>query len=360
MATVANYDRVISKLSLPPRFYFQSADGVQKPVGSRGRRYWVVSRRLCNFFAMPLKKVGTAAAARDEIALQIERMSTAAETGSHVHYGADVACIWLWDQEAVARAAAAIGVNVARMTVVPETALLPPAARRVRLLKLGDGYEGQRWGADGLEASRWWPAPPDDRGWVMFQRGAGVPPDRLQVKVPSPVSPDWLNRPWTRTRSDRNFSLREIDAGIAAMAMAVLFLAAFTYLGAQWLHLSASAADIDAETAHQAAKLSHDREARNTALENLSLIRHLQALDQYPGQLDLLARVAEILPHNDAHLTQWDFDRGQLDFTVESGHRLDAAYFVEALQKVERFKQVAAERQGGDNTLHIRLTVAAR
>lgn len=43
--------------------------------------------------------------------------------------------------------------------------------------------------------------------------------------------------------------------------------------------------------------------------------------------------------------------------TVAADHPLDALYFVRSLEKIDGFKNVAAERAGGDNSLRIRLMV---
>jgi hypothetical protein len=101
-------------------------------------------------------------------------------------------------------------------------------------------------------------------------------------------------------------------------------------------------------------------EARIAALDNAAAIRRVHQLDPYPSQLALMARVAEILPKNETHLTEWSYDRGQLEMTVAADHPLDAVFFVRALERVDRFKKVSVERAGGDNSLRIRLSVEPR
>lgn len=42
---------------------------------------------------------------------------------------------------------------------------------------------------------------------------------------------------------------------------------------------------------------------------------------------------------------------------MAADHPLDALYFVRSLEKIDGFKNVGAERAGGDNSLQIRLAV---
>ena len=348
---------LVSQLSARPRLYLQTTRGVQQPTGRRGRRYWVVSRSQCRFFKVPVSPEAPVSNQLDALALQISRLSPFAETGSHYHFGSDFVALWLWDQAAVRNAGEAIGTDVLRLRVVPESALLPSAEEGVRLVRALEGFEGQSWSKDGLVASRWWPALPDARAWTLFQRGASVLPDRISSENPAATRLDWLDRPWTQARRTGSFTLGQVDMLLAATGVGAMMLILFGYLGAEWLRVSGDLAATETAIAARASGTEPGMRARAEALENQAADRALIELDRFPTQLALMARVSEILPKNETHLTEWSYENGRLEMTVAADHPLDAVYFVSGLEKIDRFKGVAAERAGSDNSLHIRLTI---
>jgi hypothetical protein len=131
---VASFASIASRLSGAPRRYLQSRDGVEEPAGGRGRRYWVVSRGLCQFFKVPILPDAVAARKVDALTLEIERLSSFSDSGSHYDLGTGFAGIWIWDQAAVRVAAESIGIDVSRLQILPETALRPSADDGVRLV----------------------------------------------------------------------------------------------------------------------------------------------------------------------------------------------------------------------------------
>jgi hypothetical protein len=370
----ADVASLTARLNAPPRLYLHRGEQIDEPTGSRGRRFWVISRALCRFHKLAALPDASAARQLEALQLQIERLSPFAETGSHCHAApaqtaaaaaaaaaapGEAICLWLWDAGLVREAAVATGVDLRRMTVVPETAMHPPDSDGVRLVECLDGVEGQCWENGVLSASRWWPATPDPRNWVMLQRGGSIPPERMLTEPPPAAALPWLDRPWTRQLSPglggiANFDLRTIGA-----AAAVVLLVGYGYYGAEWLRLGFDTAAVERGIARASIAVAPMTEARAAALASEAMIERLHALDRYPSQLAVMAQVADILPKNETHLTEWSYDRGQLEFTVAAAHPLDATFFVRALDRVLRFKAVSAERAGGgsDNSLRIRLTI---
>jgi hypothetical protein len=344
----------------PARLYFETMEGVELPSSGRGRRYWVVSRGLCRFFRVPLLTGADRASQLDALALEIKRLSPFEETGSHFHLAADFASAWLWDQRATRSAAASAGIDVARLRVVPEPALLPAVETGVRLVETLDGAEGQYWSGGGLSASRWWPRLPDGPAWMLFQRGASVPPEEVISAVPVPLRQPWLARPWTRTRSSASFDLSQLDMHLVAAGIAVALLAAYGYQGARYLHVRHDAAIQAEEIAPRSAAIEPVLAARTRALDDLAAINTLRELDRFPSQLALMARVAETLPAGGAHLDDWLYDRGQLELSIASDQPLDVVRLVRSLEEGGYFSGVAAERSGNNNTLRLRASVAAR
>jgi hypothetical protein len=340
--------------------YLQRAAEVEEPSVKRGRRYWAVSRRLCRFFKIPLLADASTGRQLEALRLQIERLSPFAETGSHFHFGVNFISVWLWDSRVVSDAADAIGVDLQRVSVLPESALHPPLGDGVRMIECLDGVEGQCWDRGSLVASRWWPTPPDSRSWVMFQRGAAVGPDRLTANPPPAAALPWLARPWTSSPTDGWGGIGNIDLPFAAAGIAVALMIGYAYLGTEWLRLIWDRNSVERQIGVYSTEVAPALEARIAALGNATAIQRLHQLDPYPSQLALMARVAEILPKNESHLTEWSYDRGQLEMTVAADHPLDAVFFVRTLERVDRFKAVSVERAGGDNSLRIRLSVEPR
>jgi hypothetical protein len=348
-----------SRFAAQPRLYLQRPAEVEEPSVRRGRRYWAVSRSLCRFFRIALLADASSARQLEALRLQIERLSPFAETGSHFHFGVNFINLWLWDSQAVGDAANAIGVDLRRVSVLPETALQPPGDG-VRVIKCLDGIEGQCWDQGSLVASRWWSSPPDSRSWVLFQRGAAVGPDRLAANPPPTAAMPWLARPWTNSPTDSWSGLGNIDMRFAAAGIAVVLLIGYAYFGAQWLRLLWDRSAVERQIEAHSTDVAPVVEARIAALGSAAAIRRLRQLDPYPSQMALMARVADILPKNETHLTEWSYDRGQLEMTVAADHPLDSVFFVRALERIDRFKSVSVERAGGDNTLRIRLSVEPR
>jgi hypothetical protein len=354
---IDNFTASIARLAPGTQLYFETPSGVEVPPTRHGRRYWIVSRGLCRFFKVPLLAEAPRARQLDALALEVKRLSPFEETGSHFHLGPKFASVWLWNQRATRAAGQAVGVDVERLRILPEPALLASAENEVRLIETLDGVEAQRWEDGCLAASRWWPAPPDPRNWVLFQRGASVSPERLATTVPGAQHPGWLRRPWTQTRSARSFHPTQVDLRLVAAGLAAFFLIGYAYESAKWWRATNDLRGLAGEIAIHSNAIEPIFGARTQALDNLAAIRVLRELDRFPGQLALMARVAEVLPQNEARLTAWTYDRGQLDLDIASSQPLDVVKLVRTLESIDHFKAVAAERTGSGNTLRLHVTV---
>jgi hypothetical protein len=348
---------VISRLLPAARVYVETRNGTVEPMGGRGRRIWVVSRSLCRFYSVALLPGAPRAGQLEALALEIKRFSPFDETGSHFHLGVGFAGIWLWDARATRTAADAVGLDISKLRVLPEPALVAPGDDEVRLVASADGVEAQRWSGRSLTASRWWADLPDDRSWLLFQRGASVPPDQVLLSVPSPIRMPWLQTAWTSTRGTPSFDLSQIDLRMAVAATAAFIIVAYGYVGAEWLHAAVSAGAVANEVAERAQAIEPILTARTRALENLSAIRTLRGLERFPSQLALMAAVAEALPHDKTKLTAWTFDRGQLEIDIAAPKPLDVVELVRSLERLDHFKSVAAERTGSGNTLRLRVAI---
>lgn len=346
-----------ARLLPPPRLFFETTAGIEAPPSGRGRRYWIIARSQCRFFKVPLLPDASRGRQLDVLALEVKRLSPFDETGWHLHLGADFAAIWLWDQSATRAAAAAIGIDIARLRVVPEPAMQPANDDTVRLVKTLDGVEGQHWQGGCLVASRWWRDLPDERAWLMFQRGAAVAPDRLSAAVPYPLRLPWLTRPWTTTRRPGSIALVRIDARQVAASLAAAMLIAYGYQGAQWLRVDRETVWLTEEIARRSQAIEPLLEARRRALDNQSTVRLLDRLTRFPSQLALMAHVTEALPANGTRLTAWIYVRGQLELGIAADRPLDVVKLVRSLESLDHFKSVAAESTGTGNSLRLHVTL---
>jgi hypothetical protein len=345
----------MARLLPAPRRYFETLSGIEQPPPGRGRRYWIVARSLCRFYKVPLLPGAARGRQPGAHALEIKRLSPFEETGSHLHLGDDFAGVWLWDQRVTRAAASGVGCEITRLRFVPEPAMLPAGGDGVRLIETLDGVEGQYWASGCLVASRWWRDPPDDRAWVLFQRGASVAPDRLSATTPSPLRLPWLTRPWTRARRPVSFDLARADMRLVAASLAAAMIVAYAYQGAERFRVAASLTERTGEIDQRSMAIEPLLEAREQALDNQSAIRVLHELDRFPSQLSLMARVAEVLPRDQTRLTDWVYDRGQLELGIVADQPLDVVKLVRSLEGLDHFKSVAAERTGTNNSLRLRV-----
>lgn len=342
-----------------PRFYFQLRDRVDEPVSNRGRRVWIVARAMCRFTKVPLLPEASPTQQLAALRLQVERFSPFADTGSHAHFGPNAISVWVWDAAAVRDLADGIGVDTRRILVLPETAMQMPG-EGVRLVDCLDGVEGQYWEASSLLASRWWPALPDSRNWILFQRGASIAPDKIREEVPPPVVLPWLEKSWTSAQSDRWGGITRFDLRLVAAGLGIACVVGYSFSAAEWFRARWELSSIETQIAATSASAAPLMDARTRALTDEAMISSLHRLAPYPSQLSLMAQVAGILPKNETHFTQWSYDSGKLEVTVAAAHPLDATFFVRSLGRVDRFKDVTATRAENDNSLRIRLSVDPR
>jgi hypothetical protein len=249
---------------------------------------------------------------------------------------------------------------VGRLRVIPEPALLPPADRGVRLIEGCDGYEGQYWSDGGLSGSRWWPELPDERAWILFQRGASVKPDAMIFTLPMPLRLDWTDRPWTRIKRSGSFDLSRLDMRLVAAGIVVAVLAAYGYQGARYLRARLDSVAQEHEIAARTSAIEPVLTARTQALEDLAAIQVFRELNPFPSQLALMARVTEALPEGDTRLDDWLYDRGRLELSIASDKPLDVVKLVRSLETSGAFSGVAAERTGNNNTLRLHASVVAQ
>lgn len=274
--------------------------------------------------------------------LEIVRWAPYAESGHVVAWLDEGALVWCWDAARLRPALAEFRLNPKRVRVIPESLLSLPHADGIRLVHCMEGYEGQIWSAGLLKHSRWWPQPPAASDWLMFQRSAGVQPEAQIQQVP-PAAPSQLQRrPWIKSSGNGGAGLGwPAEKLIVGLCTVLLALPTLWYgLGLYKLH--------QAEKARVAQLADLQREARpilqarSQALEGWARIRELQGLNPYPDPLFLMAKIAEVLPKNDAALREWQFSDGKLKIIIAAPSPLSSSFLVNALQLAGPFDKVKA------------------
>ena len=293
--------------------------------------------------------------------LELERWSPYAGSGYYIAWSGDTALVWCWDEARVHQAVAESRLIPNRLTVIPETLLYPSHASGLRLVKCSEGYEGQLWDAHHLVHSRWWQAPPSPSEWLAFQRDAGLPPERQAQPVPSPGILLLQARPWARA-SGMDLNRQRLMLGEKlSLALVTIALA----LPTLWYGLGILKLDqVHGRVATYLGQLEQTARplltARSQALDEAARIEALLGLDPYPGQLDLLAKVAETLPKTDVFIKEWNFQNGKLRITLSSSSPLSSTYLVEAFQKVGYFDAVRAASSRDPRNLVLEMDVRGR
>lgn len=338
-----------------PKFFLQRRDGVERPVAWRGR-YWVVARSLCRFRRFPLANVSQRDL-KDAAALKARSWAPYPALGFHAHLTPGAAAIWIWNAAEVEHAMQEAGIKPGSLASVPETVLQERAVDGLHLIQCSEGVEGQFWSGGELMASRWWADMPSPREWLEFRRASGIEADAGGM-LPSIEYPSRSAHPWTNTGRRLELERRVRQAGVAA---ACILLALYGYFGGSLGHDLHALSQVEQKLAAvqlASAPVMADREA---ALESLGFLNAFAALDAYPTQLTLLARVAEKLPANGAQVINWSYRQGDLQFVVFSPvSPPDELFYVKAYSLVDAFTGVTADRAVVDRSLRVKLQVKSK
>jgi hypothetical protein len=343
-----------------PRVYRQHLSGVERPPAGRGRRVWLLSRALCRYRVFSRLDDPSPTRRLAALDLRITEWSPYAATASLVQEEGKRVGVWIWDRSVVEAAILAAGEQPDRVTVAPETAMQPRLVDGgLRHVKTLDGSEAQWWGDGLMLASRWWPKPPSESDWRQFCRAASIRPDAVAAVFSHVETLELLPALWVTPSSGRGIvariNWRRTYEGVAAAAIVL-----FGVFAGQSLRDHLDLRHLQRDIAEAEAAAQPRAMERAQARNGLSDIDNLRTLDALPGQLDLFARISAVMPQNGAQLTDWNFQHGDLDFTVTSATPIDAVANVRTLEAVAGFRNVSLVRSNGDRALKIKLKVAPR
>jgi len=325
---------------LPVRRFLQSTEKTETPQNRFGALQWVLTRPMYRFQIFDLTQV-PAKNRPQALRLELAQWTPFASSDYYVGWHGQQALVWGWDADKVQQAIAAQGLKPQRVRILPESVLQTPMENGLCLSRCHEGFEGQLWRESQLERSRWWPQSPAPDEWLMFQRDAGIPPDEQQNQPPAPrVNP--LNvQPWVNEAGSAGDREMQLERLAIALGMLLLLLPTFWY-GFSFYKIQRSTAQLHDRQAQLQSEAEPIIQARNQALDYLVRIDALRAIAPYPGQLALMAKVAEVLPKDNSYLKEWDFQQGQLKITITSTSDISTTFLIGALQLAGPFRDVKA------------------
>lgn len=300
----------------------------------------MLSRPLYRYVRFDLKSVPKHQRLQ-ALALQVRQWSPFARTGWYQLWDQDVALVWGWDAERVEAAILANKLVPKSTSIVPETLLHQRQEQGAYLVSCMEGVEGQVWRNRSLIGSRWWPEPPGTDEWVNFQRDAGGPPESQVSKVPAVRHLNLEEAPWSKSVAQEGAAVHgeKIEAWLVP-AIALCLFSATIWQGAQWIKLQSAIEDagVELETLNQ--QTGPILKARGDALEALGRINLLQAIDPYPDQITLMAKVAEALPKEGPTLKEWEFQNGKMKIQIASPNKMLSSDYIKLFQSLGVFRNV--------------------
>jgi hypothetical protein len=343
------------------------SSAVEVPPSGSGRFIggdvlWVVSRRLCRFASLALPALSR----RQRISavqLHLREASPFAATDAYAVIATDRAAIWFWDAAEVARAAEQCGVALARLWVVPESAMMAPApADGVRVIECLEGFEAQCYKGGQLAASHWWPARPNDSDWSMFVRQLGANaeglPDRappLQSVARSAVPSVANDLPTRRGAGGPDLERVLYAAGAAAL------IAWASWLGGGWLKLEFESRQAAAQIEQQQQAAAPAARAREAALEDAQYVQAIAGYARYPDPRLVLAALARALPGDGITVNEIDIKDGALRAQLTAGAaNPPIAEFVKALNDSRVLANAKANTEVGGRIVTLTADIRPR
>lgn len=326
--------------SLPVRRFLQGTEKTETPQIRFGALQWVLTRPMYRFHAFNFAQVPPKNRTQ-ALRLELAQWTPFANSDYYVGWHGQQAMVWGWDADKVQQAIVAQGLKPQRARILPESVLQTPFQSGLCLTHCREGYEGQLWVGGQLERSRWWPQLPAQGEWLMFQRDAAVPPNKQQIQPPAPrVSP--LNlQPWVNEAGSSSDKVIQLERLIIALGILLLSLPTFWY-GFGLYKMQQSMVQLREQLAQLQREAEPIIQARSQALDYLMRINTLRALSTYPGQLELMSKVADALPRDKSYLKDWDFQSGQLKVTIASTSDISTTFLIGALQQAGPFRDVKA------------------
>ena len=328
------------RFRFPVRRFLQGTAKTETPQNRFGALQWVLTRPLYRFQAFNLAQVPTKNRAQ-ALHLELAQWTPFASSDYYVGWNGQQALVWGWDADAVHQSITAQGLKPQRARILPESVLQTPFENGLCLSRCCEGYEGQVWREGQLERSRWWRQLPTQDEWLMFQRDAGITPNEQQIQPPAPRVSSLNLQPWVNEVGSADDHGMQLERLIMALCILLLLLPTFWY-GFSLYKIKSINAQLQGQQVQLQREAEPIMQARRQALDYLARINSLRAIAPYLDQLTLMAKIAEVLPQDKSYLKDWDFQSGQLKFTITSAGDISTTFLVSVLQLAGPFRDVKA------------------
>jgi hypothetical protein len=322
-----------------------------------GRVEWIIERASCNFGRFELEGVQTHLR-HQALNLQLQQWHPHQNTGQCVVWQGGSALVWSWDADCLLDEIQAERLRPEQINFIPETLFYPPHTEGARLLVCQRGFEGQIWQTGRLAASRWWREPPGDQEWLNFQRDLGVQPELQQPNAPKPLELTQIDRPWAKSVPLESEGHPESRFEGWLVAVSALLLASYTSWHGIRLYKAEEAMlqrTDELQLARAAARPLQS--ARQQAMDAQARIHSLQAVNPYPDQLALLARVAGQLSRDGSYLKEWEYSFGSLIFTITVQSKSASSQLVTKFQESGWFRDVRTRPAHSPDDLILAMSV---
>lgn len=327
------------QLRLPIRRFFQGAEKIEPAANRLGVAQWVLARPLYRYRKFDISQVPKKNRPQ-ALQLELGQWTPFAESSYYIGWRDDQALVWCWDRSKTEQAIRSQRLNPKRVQVLPETLLRSSMQDGVRLMHCVEGFEGQVWQQGALVHSRWWPHMPSAEDWLMFQRDASIAPETQQRQPPAAQSSPLGASPWLTTTGDRA-DANQNERLVVAASILLLMLPTLWY-GINLYKTHQSKRHYQVVLAQLKQQVEPIMLARSQALDYLVRIRSLHAITQYPEQLALMSKVAEVLPNDKSYLKEWSFQSGKLKITLALPNEVASSTLVSNLQLAGYFRDVKA------------------
>lgn len=254
--------------------------------------------------------------------------------------------------------------NCPQPTVAASWSILPEGLFRhplqgqgLRLLPCLEGHEMQQWRDGMMQASRWWPQPPDASEQVAFLRAL---PSAEVESGPNPSEVPWLDRPWAEALSlealASNWSrLEQLTVGASLVGLAALSGAQITELVGAYQARDAVSAELDRAKLAAGPVLSARDRALDQARELDGLSRQLSGVQP----IEVMLHLSKLLPQRGALLKELELNGNKLRLGLELAADVQRSAVVKDLQAGGWFTAVTEVRESaGRNWVSFEMTLS--
>lgn len=276
--------------------------------------------------------------------------------GHYAVWRGGLAMVWLWDREIQQELASTEPELPRHYRCLPETVLQRAVATTeqsvTRLQKTRRGIDLQVWKAGALMQSIHYQSPPSPSQIGMLARGIAGLDAQLQLEA---ESADYLPAPWGGGwQGVQGQWERWVPHGL----LTVLLLGCSVQL-AQGISWWSESRKLQSEHAQLVDRIEPLLEARTRTQQASAFSAQLhKRMDEQPSQIELLRKVAPLLPV-DSRLLSWRLRDHELELQITTDNQ-DPRYFVQQLQEGGKFQNVRVEPAPAGNGLRLLMSLGEK